>query len=138
MGRGRADAEAEPAEEGEEQGDHHDAGEAPLLPDRAREEIRIRIREIAHLELAVSEPEPERATRAESEQRLTELEAPLPARLEEAAEPLEPVRLRPDQGDAGEEPRHAEQEEVPDPGAGGEEDHAADERPPRRPGGIGL
>src|SRR5262245_12740240 len=79
IGRRACDTKPEPAEEGEEGDDDEDADEAPFLADRAEQEVRIGVGQIAQLLLALPESRAEDAARAESHQRLVDLKAGIAA-----------------------------------------------------------
>src|SRR6185503_16473797 len=75
IGNRSRDAEAEPAEQGEE--GQHDAhtDESPLLANGAEEKIRVRVGEVPELLLAFSKADPEQLARANPDQRLVDLKA---------------------------------------------------------------
>src|SRR5206468_4253071 len=67
------DAEAEPDERAEQQGDRQHPEEAPLLSNRRENEIGVRIRQVAELLLALAEARAEELARPDTGERLLHL-----------------------------------------------------------------
>ena len=141
IGGAARDAEADPHERPKAQHHAEHAEEAELFTDRGEDEVGVRIGEIAELLLALAEPDAEQLSRAEPDERLSDLPARFLGGRPGVQERQHACHAVLRGGDGAEQQRQrsgADEEEVADAGAGGEHDDADQHRHEHRHGEIGL
>ena len=135
IGRAACDTKAEPEKRTEEHGDGEHADKPPLLTDRRENEIRVRVRQIAELLLALPDSHTQQLPRPDPGERLLDLPRGFVGRragIQEREDPRDPVLRGGDGAEQQRACRRSEHEEVADARAGREQDAAGQHRNEQR------